>query len=97
MRSRSTGLGISEWRARSGAAPGLTRARRWRGLLVLCFSQELLRRAIVKTLGFCPLAACRLLGFKRAGDLLVKLKQERYPVAVAGKLPLGIGRINSGV
>jgi len=41
--------------------------------------------------GFRPLPARRLLRFQRAGDLLVKLKQERDAVAVPGKFPLGIG------
>ncbi len=44
--------------------------------------------------GFRSLPSCRLPGFKRAGDLLVKLKQERYPVAVAGEFPLGISHVH---
>jgi len=47
--------------------------------------------------GFSSLPSCRLLGFKRAGDLLVKLKQERYPVAVPAEFPLGVSGVNGGI
>lgn len=39
---------------------------------------------------FRPLPANRLLGLKRAGDMPVKRKQERYAVAVSGESPLGV-------